>query len=442
MSSPRERAIKPTDLRGILRYVPMFRDHIFVIAVDGAVVGHENFVNLVTDIAVLRSLSIKVVLVHGIGHQLGELIREHHVKAADIQGEGPTDAPTMSLAREAAALVSQTILENLSQAGLRCAITNAVRATRVGVIRGKDHLFTGKVEKVDTALLTSMLNQDILPLVTPIVCDREGQSLRVNSDHLAAELAVALRASKLIYLTPYTGLTVNGEVKVNLPEDELATLLKDKKLGLEPRLRSKAMHAAFALDEGVPRAHILDGRVFGGLLIEIFDKVGLGTMVHANDYDRIRLAKKKDTQALYNLAKHGARSDALIARSRQQIDQSISDFIVYEIDDSIIGCAALRKYTDQSHIMEVGAVYVQPFYHGRGVGKKLVEYIKRKAKQAGAKKLIALTTQTQGFFTGACDFEEGSLADLPAQRRRELKNSGRGSRVLTFSLKRFIENPR
>ena len=202
------------------------------------------------------------------------------------------------------------------------------------------------------------------------------------------------------------------------------------------------MHAAFALDEGVPRAHILDGRVFGGLLIEIFDKVGLGTMVHANDYDRIRQAKKKDTQALYNLAKHGARSDALIARSRQQIDQSINDFIVYEIDDSIIGCAALRKYTDQPNIMEVGAVYVQPFYHGRGVGKKLVEYIKRKAKQVGAKKLIALTTQTQGFFTGACDFEEGTLADLPAQRRRELKNSGRGSRVLTFSLKRFIENPR
>ena len=442
MSSPRERAIKPTDLRGILRYVPMFRDHVFVIAVDGAVVGHENFVNLVTDIAVLRSLSIKVVLVHGIGHQLGELIREHDVKAVDIQGEGPTDAPTMSLAREAAALVSQTILENLSQAGLRCAITNAVRATRVGVIRGKDHLFTGKVEKVDTALLTSMLNQDILPLVTPIVCDREGQSLRVNSDHLAAELAVALRASKLIYLTPYTGLSVNGEVKVNLPEDELATLLKDKKLGLEPRLRSKAMHAAFALDEGVPRAHILDGRVFGGLLIEIFDKVGLGTMVHANDYDRIRQAKKKDAQALYNLAKHGARSDALVARSRQQIDQSISDFIVYEIDDSIIGCAALRRYADQPHIMEVGAVYVQPFYHGRGVGKKLVEYIKRKAKQVGAKKLVALTTQTQGFFTGACDFEEGTLSDLPAQRRRELKNSGRGSRVLTFSLKRFIENPR
>jgi amino-acid N-acetyltransferase len=209
----------------------MFRDHVFVIAVDGSIVSHENFTNIVTDIAVLRSLSIKVVLVHGIGHQLVALAGEHNVALSDIQGEGITDAPTMSLAREAAALVSQTVLEHLTQAGLRCAITNAVRATNVGVIKGRNHLFTGKIEKVDAAILKSMLAQDILPLVTPIVCDREGQSLRVNSDHLAMELAVAMGASKLIYLTPFPGLQVDGVVKINLPEDELKTLLADKKTG-------------------------------------------------------------------------------------------------------------------------------------------------------------------------------------------------------------------
>ena len=441
MSSQRERAMKPTDLRGILRYVPMFRDHVFVIAVDGSIVSHENFTNIVTDIAVLRSLSIKVVLVHGIGHQLVALAGEHNVALSDIQGEGVTDAPTMSLAREAAALVSQTVLEHLTQAGLRCAITNAVRATNVGVIQGRNHLFSGKIEKVDAAILKSMLAQDILPLVTPIVCDREGQSLRVNSDHLAMELAVAMGASKLIYLTPFPGLQVNGVVKINLPEDELKTLLADKKVNLDPRIRSKAAQAAKALDEDVPRAHILDGRVFGGLLTEIFDKVGLGTMVHANDYDRIRQAKKKDAQALYNLAKHGAKSEALVLRTRQQIEQSIADFFVYEIDDSIIGCAALRTYPD-GKAMELGALYVQPFYHGRGVGKKLVEYAKLRAKDRGAKKLLALTTQTSGFFQSSCGFVAASLKDLPALRRQELKASGRNSHVLQFPLKKLAASVR
>jgi amino-acid N-acetyltransferase len=441
MSSQRERAMKPTDLRGILRYVPMFRDHVFVIAVDGSIVSHENFTNIVTDIAVLRSLSIKVVLVHGIGHQLVALAGEHNVALSDIQGEGITDAPTMSLAREAAALVSQTVLEHLTQAGLRCAITNAVRATNVGVIKGRNHLFTGKIEKVDAAILKSMLAQDILPLVTPIVCDREGQSLRVNSDHLAMELAVAMGASKLIYLTPFPGLQVDGVVKINLPEDELKTLLADKKVTLDPRIRSKAAQAAKALDEDVPRAHILDGRVFGGLLTEIFDKVGLGTMVHANDYDRIRPAKKKDAQAVYNLAKHGAKSEALVLRTRQQIEQSIADFFVYEIDDSIIGCASLRAYAD-GKAMELGGLYVQPFYHGRGVGKKLVEYAKLRAKERGAKKLFALTTQTSGFFHSSCGFVEASLKDLPAVRRQELKASGRNSHVLQFPLKKLAASVR
>ena len=230
-------------------------------------------------------------------------------------------------------------------------------------------------------------------------------------------------------------------MQLNLPEDDLKRLLADKHAKLDPRIRSKAVQAAKALDNDVPRAHTLDGRVFGCPLTEIFDKVGLGTMVHANDYDRISQAKKKDAQALYNLAKHGAKTDALVARTRQQIEQSFADFYVYEIDDSIIGCATLRPFPGGKS-MELGAVYVQPFYHGRGVGSKLVEFAKRRAKQLGAKKLIALTTQTQGFFQSACNFVPGALTDLPAERRKALKASGRNSQVLSFSLSRLSDSVR
>jgi amino-acid N-acetyltransferase len=428
-AAPAERQIKPADLRGILEYVPMFRDHIFVIAMDGSIIEHENFANTITDIAVLRSLNIKVVLVHGIGEQLRQLSEQRHARPSDVYGEGVTDAATLALARETTGVVSQSIIEALTHAGLKTAVTNTVRATQVGVIRGTDQQFTGKVDKMDTSLLKKLLEQDIIPLLTPILCDREGHSLRVNSDLLAAESAIALGASKLIFLTASPGLMIDGRVKVNIPLEELTAFFREKRShSIAERLRSKALHAIRALENGVARSHILDGRVTGGLLTEIFDKVGLGTMIHANDYEQIRPARKKDAQAIYNITKQGVRNETLVQRTRAHIEQHIEEYFVYEIDDSVIGCACLRP--SDKRRMEVGSVYVQPFYHGRGVGQKLVEYAALKAAESGATHLFALTTQSHAFFHDVCGFQDGTLDDLSAQRRESLISSGRNSRVL------------
>ena len=401
-----------------------------MIAFDGSIVEHENFANTVTDLAVLRSLNIKIVLVHGIGKQLRDAAGRAGVPPGDFSGEGPTDPATMTLAREASALVSQEMREALSQAGLKCAVTNAVRATEAGVIRGKDMLLTGKVEKVDAALLKNLIALDVVPLVSPILCSREGKSLRVNSDLLAAELATALGASKLIYLTPHAGLTVHGESELNLSLDALRAVLAEKKSGgIEERLLSKARCAVRALENGTPRAHILDGRILGGLLTEIFDKVGLGTMIHANDYEQIRQARKKDARAIHNITKQGVKNEMLVQRSLQYIEQHIDNYFVFEIDDSIIGCAYLREYPG-AKVMEIGSVYVQPFYQGKDVGRKLVEYGELTAAKRGASKLLALTTQAYGFFHGVCGFADGDESDLPPARRTELKAGGRNSKIL------------
>lgn len=425
-----EHLIKPADLRGILRYVPMFREHIFVIAVDGSVVEHEDFANVVTDIAVLRSLNIRVVLVHGIGKQLRDAMAGNRGAQGDFYGEGATDAPMLALARASAGAVAQTIIESLSHSGLKTALTNAVRVTETGVIHGVDQMFTGKVDKIDTGLLKHLLDQGVIPLFTPILCNREGRSLRVNSDALAAEIAIALGASKLIYLTSFPGLLINGAVVVNMPLAKLSAIIRERKTNLiEERLRSKAVCAVRALENGTTRAHILDGRVGGGLLTEIFDKVGLGTMIHANDYEQIRPARKKDVQAIHALTKQGVRRESLVLRSRAHIEQHIDEYFVYEIDESVIGCACLRRYADR-HAVEVGSVYVQSFYSGRGVGRMLVEYAELKAAESGASKLFALTTQSGAFFRDVCGFANGTLEDVPAQRRAEARDNGRNARVL------------
>jgi amino-acid N-acetyltransferase len=434
-----DRQIKPADLRGILEYVPMFRDHIFVIAMDGSIIEHDNFANIITEIAVLRSLNIKVVLVHGIGEQLRRLAIGRGTSQSDIYGEGVTDGATLELARETAGVVSQTILEALTHAGLKTAVTNTVRATRVGVLRGVDQEFTGKVDKMDTAFIASLLEQGVVPLFPPLQCDREGRPLRVNSDLLAAQAAVALGASKLIFLTDSKGLIIDGRALKNIPLAELSAIFRQKRShSIAERLRSKALHAIHALENGVSRAHILDGRVPSVLLTEIFDKVGLGTMIHANDYDRIRPARKKDAQAIYNITKQGVRNEALVQRSRARIEQCIEEYFVYEIDGSVIACACLRPYAEKRQ-MEVGSVYVQPFYQGRDVGRKLVAYAELKAAEAGCKRLFALTTQTHAFFSGVCGFKDASLDDLPAQRRKELEDSGRNSRVLFKDLKATLK---
>lgn len=424
-----ESTIKPTDLRGILKYVPMFRDHVFVIALDGSLVAHENFQNVLLDIAVLRSLNIKVILVHGVGQQLNALAETRQIQITNAHGEGKTDAQTLELATEASALVSLSIMQGLTRNGLRCALSNGVRSKENGIVKGDDQLFSGRVDKLDVALFNSLLDANTIPIVTPIAFNREGTSLRINSDLLAAELASQLDASKLVYLTTQDGLRLDGQPLTNLPVAELETLLKQAHAGITERLHSKAQHAVQAIEAGVPRAHILDGRLFGALLNEIFDKVGIGTMVYSNEYQSIRRAVKVDAYSIYNITRNGVRSETLRDRSQEEIEAAIENFLVYEIDGSIVACVHLQSY-DAGKVIEIGSVYVQPFYQNKGVGRQMVEYAEVDAKQRGAQRVIAMTTQATNFFTKLCGFQEGSSAELPAAREAHYLANGRNSKIL------------
>ncbi|HAQ58684.1 MAG TPA: amino-acid N-acetyltransferase [Opitutae bacterium] len=424
-----ESTIKPTDLRGILKYVPMFRDHVFVIALDGSLVAHENFENVLLDIAVLRSLNIKVVLVHGVGQQLTALADLREITITNANGEGTTNAQTLELATEASAQVSLCIMQGLTRNGLRCALSNGVRSKEIGIVKGEDQLFSGRVDKLDAALFNSLLEANTIPIVNPVAFNREGTSLRINSDLLAAELASQLDASKLVYLTAQDGLLVNGQPQTNLPVAELSALLKDEQSGISSPLHSKAKHAVQAIGAGVPRAHILDGRLFGALLNEIFDKVGIGTMVYSNEYQSIRRAMKVDAYSIYNITQNGVRSETLLDRSQVEIEAAIEDFLVYEIDGSIVACIHLQVYEDSS-VVEIGSVYVQPFYQNKGVGRQMVEYAEFDAKQRGAIRMIAMTTQATNFFTKLCGFQEGCAEVLPATRKAHYEANGRNSKIL------------
>ena len=428
-----EHNIKPTDLRGILKYVPMFRDHVFVLAIDGSLVAHENFQNVLLDIAVLRSLNIKVVLVHGVGQQIEALAKQKETTISDPHGELETDAVTLELATEAAAMVSLEVMQGLTRNGLRCATCNGVRSKEIGILKGEDQLSSGAVDKIDDVLFNKLLDADTIPVITPIAFNREGAPLRINSDLLASELASKLNASKLIYMTTQEGLQISGQSLTNLPVADLEGLIKTATKQMPERLLSKFKHAAKAINAGTPRAHILDGRLFGALLNEIFDKVGIGTMVYSNDYQSIRRAVAADAHSIYNITQNGVRSESLRERSQESIAATIDDYLVYEIDGSIVGCVNLKIY-DSGDIAEIGSVYVQAFYQNKGVGRKMVEFACAEAQERGSRRAIAMTTQASKFFSKVCAFEEGTVNDLPAERREDYAQNGRNSKVLYLNL--------
>ena len=212
---------------------------------------------------------------------------------------GITDAPTLKLALTAANRLTHEILEGLSANDLRAACCNAIIAHPLGIIHGEDHLFTGKVERVDVELLQGLLAQGIVPVVPPLGFDGDGKTFRVNSDAVAVEVAKALNAAKLIYITTMDGLVYQGQLIRQMLVADLDTLLAAQ----QGRFCAGSFFQGAATPPwparpACPRVHVINGRVDEALLAEVFSNEGIGTLVYANEYQQIRRAMKKDIRAI------------------------------------------------------------------------------------------------------------------------------------------------
>jgi amino-acid N-acetyltransferase len=421
--------LRLTDLREILRYVPQFRDRIFVIALDGAIVEDENFGNLLLDIALLRSLNIGVALVHGAGHQIQRLASQTGQTPSNVDGTGVTDAVTLQLALTAANRVTHEILEGLAATDLRAAYSNALVAHPAGILQGVDYQFTGKVERVDVELFQALLQRDIVPVIPPLGCDGEGHTFRLNSDAVAVEVARALRAVKLIYLTTFEGVRPEDELLRQLSVEEADAILREHRSDMPASMISKLAQAVRAAREGVPRVHIIDGRVEEGLLAEVFSHEGIGTLVHANEYQAIRRAQKKDVRALYALTKTAMDNHELVRRTRAELERQVEDFFVFEVDRNAVACAALHFYPEERKA-ELACVCVDPKYENQGIGGKLMQYTEAQARACGAEELFCLSTQAFNYFQQKGGFALGTPEDLPPSRRERYDRSGRRSQVL------------
>ena len=247
---------------------------------------------------------------------------------------------------------------------------------------------------------------------------------------MAVELAKALSAVKLVYMTTRDGLVVDGTVARQISVGELARALEAGRVA--PDQVSKASHAVAACSAGVPRVHVVNGHVDDGLVAEVFSNEGIGTLVYANEYQQIRRARRGDVRAIEQLIHSSVESEELAPRTRATIERELADYYIFEVDQHPIACVALHEYADR-RAGELACLYVHPSHENRGIGRTMVQFVEAQARERGFDTLLALSTQAFNYFLSKVGFREGTPDDLPAERRARYDASGRKSKVLVKS---------
>lgn len=267
-----------------LPYIRRFRGTRVVVKYGGnAMAGSEQLSLFAEDVVLLQSVGIDIVVVHGGGPQIGELMARLGKVPEFVDGLRVTDADTLDIVRMVlVGKVNRDIVAAFNTHGASAVGVSGEDAALLAVTQRSAELgFVGDIEEVRPAILERLLREELVPVVATIGSDEAGQAYNVNADTAAGAVAQALGAEKLVYLTDVEGLQADvgdaASVISELTADALGAMIADGSVagGMIP----KAVSCVQAIKGGVGHAHILDGRVPHALLLEVFTRSGVGTMV-------------------------------------------------------------------------------------------------------------------------------------------------------------------
>lgn len=264
-----------------LPYIQQFERKTFVIKYGGAAMEDEELKQTVAqDVTLLRKIGIDVVVVHGGGKEITALSTQLNLETTFVNGQRYTNEQTRDVVQMVlAGLVNKDIVRRINMHGGRAVGVSGIDAHLLTAKRfaNGDLGLVGEVTGVNASLLHNLLHDGYLPVIAPLGVDEAGTVYNINADIAAGEIAAALGAAKLVYLSDIEGVKVNGSLLSHLTEEEANDYISTGAIsgGMIPKIESalKAVHA------GVQKVHIVDGRVPHGLLLEIFTKEGIGTEI-------------------------------------------------------------------------------------------------------------------------------------------------------------------
>jgi len=425
-------------LRQVTPYVHAFRGRTFVIGFGGEMFAERaRFTSFIHDVNLLAALGIRLVLVHGARPQIEAELKVRGVRSRYAQGLRVTDEAALIAVKEAVgvlrvemeALLSQG-LPNSPMAGaqIRVASGNFITARPIGVVKGTDFQFTGAVRKIDAVAIARRLDAGEVVLVPHLGYSPTGEVFNVAWEDVAENVAVALKADKLLMYTDKLPADARGELISELTAREAQAILGKvgKNDGLTQQTVRALEHAVRAVGSGVGRAHIITRRVWGSILLELFTHAGVGTMITADTVERLRAARIEDVQGMLALIEPLEADGTLVKRSRELLEAEIGNFFVVEHDAVIVGCAALYPFPDDKSA-EFACLAVAQDYRDSGYGERLLKECEARAKALKIRRVFALTTRAAHWFLEQ-GFRAADVAALPS-RRQALYNWRRGSKV-------------
>jgi amino-acid N-acetyltransferase len=421
--------------RSVAPYIHMHRGSTFVVAIAGEAIAAGKLQNIAQDLALIQSMGVKVVLVHGFRPQVNEQLRSKGHPAKYSHGMRITDGVALDCAQEAAGQLRYEIeaafsmgLPNTPMAGstVRIISGNFITARPVGIVDGVDFQHSGLVRKVDVGGISRSLEHGAMVLLSPFGFSPTGEAFNLTMEEVATSVAIALQADKLIFVTEVPGVRVNPlepDSEENPIDTELPLAAAEQLLASLPHAQQPTdtafylQHCVKACKGGVDRSHIIPFAVEGAILLEVYVHDGIGTMVVDEKLEELREATADDVGGILQLIEPFEKDGTLVKRDRTEIERDIANYTIIEHDGVIFACAALYPYPE-AKTGEMAALTVSPQSQGQGDGEKVLKRVEQRARGMGLDSIFVLTTRTMHWFLKR-GFVQVDADWLPDARKRK-----------------------
>ena len=426
-------------------YINAHRNKTFVIMFDGEAVLHDNFQHIIHDIALLHSLGIHLILVHGARPQINQNLATSQISTPFHRQRRITTRESLSCVMNAVGSIRLQIeallsmgLANSPMYGARIDVVsgNFVTAKPYGIRDGIDFQLTGEVRTVDTNAIQRHLDSHNIVVLGPTGYSTTGEVFNLLAEEVATKTAIRIKADKLIFLGKQHGLlNTDGQLQREVQPSQLDAYMMQDAQDLPSELSLQLRAAQEASMNGVNRVHLISYAHDGALLEELFTRDGSGTLITDAHYEDVRMATIQDVGGLINLLRPLEEEGILVYRSRERLENEIEQFAVIERDGMILACAALYPIPTTGNELrsaEIACVAVDPSYRKSNRGSQILNYLEDKARSMGIQQLFILTTRTAHWFLEQ-GFEQSSVDDLP-DARQALYNYQRNSLVCKKSL--------